>query len=351
MCDLLNENYLQNMKNEAPNFLREKEFRIEQLDFYFQEIIFKFKESFKSFGYKEYRPVSLISEIDHSVRFIGSTINVFKKYLLKFGGLNDKYFLIQKCLRTRNSKTFFNDLIFPEWSSYFIALGTISPPEDLIKTLDGTIDFLFKLGIKNNQIRINIYYQDGDLLKCITNSCLVNNLLINIDTTENPSSYRHKYGLDKIYGRNFNIAIKNQRTEEFKDIGNITLIENTCGQLAVEVAMGVSTLISRIFGLSNSIESSIISKIVPFKEGFTSKFSDALSATVMMLKQKIKSKDRGRYYLLRIYVLALLYLGDKVNFSFEEIKIFAQNYEKEEFGIISDIGDKLITYMEKYNQK
>ena len=40
-----------------------------------------------------------------------------------------------------------------------------------------------------------------------------------------------------------------------------------------------------------------------------------------------------------------------MGFSLEKIKIFAQNYEKEEFGEISDIGDKLITYMNIYMKK
>jgi hypothetical protein len=331
------------------NAINEKYFKIEMLDCIFKKITDTFSENFKLAGYIEHDPEPLISDIDHSVRFIGSTTNVFKQYLTDNVKISGKgYFLIQKCLRTRNASTFFSDDIFPEWSSYFTAMGIMSPSGNVETLLTDTLNFLLNLGIEVGKIRINVSSRDKDLLECVRNVQKKIKFLIDVDGVDNINYYRHKYGMDEINGRNFNLAIKNEKTEEFKDIGNIVVIEEGGAPLAVEMGIGVSTLIAKIFGLDNSIEASTISKIVTFKPGFTSKFADALSAAVVMLREKINPGSRDKARLLRTHLRALTYFRFKLGISLEDIKNFADKYEKEEFGEITNIGDIIVLYLEDY---
>ena len=329
-----------------------KSFEIESLDYLFETIIDTFSENFQSAGYYKHKSYSsLVSSIDHSVRFIGSTTNVFKQYLVGDMPIPEKgYFLVQKCLRTRNTNTLLSDEIFPEWSSYFTAMGIIAPYKNLDLLLIDTLNFLFKLGIESNKIKIHVSSKDKDLLECLDNIQKKVKFLIDIDGIDNINYYRHIYGIQGISGRNFNFAVKNEKTGEFKDIGNIVLIEKSGMPIAVEMGIGVSTLISRIFGLNNSIEASSISKVVPFKPGFTSKFSDALSVSIIMLKEKIKpgSRDKGR--LLRINLIALSYFRSKLNLSFEAIEGYANKYEKEEFREITSIGNQIVLYLKDYEE-
>jgi len=331
--------------------INKKHFEIEMLDYIFKKITDTFSENFKLAGYIEHDPEPLISDIDHSVRFIGSTTNVFKQYLTDDVKISGKgCFLIQKCLRTRNASTFFSDDIFPEWSSYFTAMGIMSPPGNTETLLTDTLNFLLNLGIEVGKIRINVSSRDKDMLECVRNVQKKIKFIIDVDGVDNTNYYRHKYGMDEITGRNFNLAIKNEKTGEFKDIGNIVVIEKDGASLAVEMGIGVSTLIAKIFGLDNSIEASTISKIVAFRPGFTSKFADALSTAVVMLKEGIMPGSRDKARLLRTHLRALSYFRLKLGIDLDEVKNFADKYEDEEFGEVTKIGNRILLYLEDYEE-
>ncbi|MFA6386611.1 MAG: hypothetical protein WCW04_02480 [Candidatus Paceibacterota bacterium] len=322
-------------------------FNIESIRSLYSETINSFSNVFGSEGYIKHEPcTSLISGIDHSVRFIGSTTNVFKKYLKEDIPIpKEGYFLVQKCLRTRNTNTLFDDSIIPEWSSYFTAMGAIAPFDAINKLSDTTMKFLSSLKIDENRIRIDVSSLDTDLLEIIKKLNKNYKFSINITDEGNIDSYRHKYGEENISGRNFNISIKNQKTNEFKDIGNIILIEKNNIPIATEMGIGVGTLISKKFNLSNSIEASSISKIIKYKSGLTTKFSDTLSVVVVMLKEKITPGSRDKARLLRTNLLALTYFKHKLDIGIEEIKKYVDDYEKEEFGGNTNISNMIINYL------
>lgn len=341
-------------KNRLENFNFNREnFNIESIDSINSQTINAFMDTFESQGYIKHEPYpSLISDIDHSVRFIGSTTNVFKKYITGNITLpNDGYFLVQKCLRTRNTNTLFDDSIIPEWSSYFTAMGAIAPSINIDKLSETTIKFLLSQNIDIDRIRISASFKDKDLLEVIKTLSLKNKFTFNIDENENVDKYRHKYGENNLAGRNFNISIKNERTNEFRDVGNIILIEKDSNPVAVEMGIGVGTLISKKFNLNNTIESSLISKIVKYKPDLTSKFSDTLCVIVAMLKEKIIPGSRDKARLLRTNLVALTYFRKKLNIELEEIKDYIDKYEKEEFGVITNISNKVIDYLGEIEKK
>lgn len=313
------------------------------LDYHF--IVKKlFTDYFSGLGYQEHTPAPIISFNDRSVRFIGSTTNVFKPYIINNPSLpSNGFFLIQRCLRTQNATSFFDDKFFPEWGSYFTEIGLITPPDKLSKMTEDSLKYFTSiLGIESERIILRVSSQDKDLLKCVKNT----NLAVEIDGLP-LKYYRHKYGLEMFLGRNFNFGIKNTQTGVIKDIGNIVIAEKENNKIAIEMGFGVSTLLARYYNLTNSIEASTISAIIPFRPGYVSKFSDALSSVVVMLKENIRPAGRDKERILRTYLRALNYLSKKIGFSIDDILEYAIDFEEIEYGTTSFLGDKIIQFLEE----
>jgi hypothetical protein len=342
------------MEKYKPEASTEQKFNIESINQLYAETINTFSEVFKTNGYAEHAPhKSLVSDIDHSVRFIGSTTNVFKRYLKEGEDrLPDSgYFLVQKCLRTRNTNTLFDDEVIPEWSSYFTAMGAMAPADNLDKLSEATMRFLSELKIESSRIKINVSSKDKDLLDCLSKLKEKFEFTMAIDEVENQEYYRHKYGEENLMGRNFNISIKNQKTNQYKDVGNIIIIEKENVPTAVEMGIGVGTLISKKFNLATSIEASPISKIIRYKPDLTAKFSDALSVSVVMLREKIIPGSRDKARLLRTNLLALTYFKHKLGIEFEQIKKYIDDYERDEFGEVTNISDQVMEYLTENEKK
>lgn len=320
----------------------QKHFRVGHIKKYHEKVIAIFENHFSNLGYIEHISSSLVSNEDHSVRFTGSTTNVFKPYILDEKKISKNgFFLAQKCLRTQNAKTFLSDNIFPEWGSYFTEIGTICPYNRLDVLFLETLKFLFKLGIEKERLKIAVSSQDNHFLKCIKQ---ISGLSIDIDSKP-LLYYKHKYGARDIRGRNFNFAINYNKNKASRDIGNIILIEKRNNPIAVEMGFGVSTLIAGVFNLTNSIEASVISEVVPFKKGYVSKFSDALSAAIVMLKLNIIPGSRDKERILRTYLEALCYFKKKLHLTFDDIVEYSCEYEEKEFNENTDIADKLERYL------
>lgn len=326
-------------------------FDVSNIVLYHRRIAETFNKIFFKLGSEKLNNVSIIPSNDRSVRFIGSATNIFKEYFVNKKIENNGYYLTQKCLRTRNLKTFFSDSEFSEWSSYFNVLGAIIPPEKIEIFFEKILHFLLCIGIESEDIRVSFYEKDIDLIQSVILICKKYNISVNFDSDDTMQKYRHKYGLDDVWGRNFNIALKNKKDEKFCDIGNIILIENHLGQIAVEVGIGIETLISKIFDLNSSVEASFISKLVIFKNNFFYKFFDSLCASVAMIDSGVKPGPKSREYLLKVYIIAMCYLKDKIEISYEDISRIVDEYEKQEFCKISCLGEKVVSYMKKYEKK
>lgn len=301
-----------------------------------------FTSYFLDLGYQEHAPVPIISFNDRSVRFTGSTTNIFKPYIINNALIPSKgYFLIQKCLRTQNAASFFDDKSFPEWGSYFIEIGLIASPDKLFKITEDSVKYFTNiLGIDPKRIVLRVFSQDKDLLECVKNT----NLAVEIDGLPF-KYYRHKYGLKMILGRNFNFGIKNTQTGAIKDIGNIVVAEKENKKIAIEMGFGVSTLLARYYNLTNSIEASTISAVIPFKPGYVSKFSDALSSTVVMLKENIRPGGRDKERILKTYLIAIDYLSKKVGFSIDNIMEYAVDFEEIEYRTASFLSDRILQFL------
>ncbi|MDP2940274.1 MAG: hypothetical protein Q8O13_09410 [Candidatus Omnitrophota bacterium] len=302
-----------------------------------------FADYFFDLGYQKHTPAPIISFDDRSVRFTGSTTNVFKPYILNNSLIPKKgLFIIQKCLRTQNAKSFWDDDIFPEGGSYFTEMGLIASSNSIMSlTMDSIKYFINTLEIGSEKMCLRVSSRDKDLLKCTRQMPLETKI------DDMPvKHYRHRYGLSGVLGRNFNFGIKNSETGVVKDMGTVVLVEKLGEVIAIEMGFGISTLLAGYYNLTNSIEASTISTVIPFKPGFNSKFADALSASVIMLKEKVRPSGRDKGRILRTYLCALRDLSKKAGFSIDDILQFAVDYEELECKKTSFVADKILYFLE-----
>jgi len=228
---------------------------------------------------------------------VGSTISVLKPYILTSSIPKNGISLIQPAIRTQQLKNLCRkDGYFSEWASYFIALGTLVNYESLSNTLNDAIQFLSLLGIPDKDILIRLSSQDKDLLT----ACFSTVPHIALERDSQPRTYyKHKYGLDEhcIQGRNFNFAIRDVRTDDYKDIGNLIVIEKKDVPIAVESAFGMSAIISRIFGCFHTTQATIISEFVECSDYDHCKFADCIAVVVHLILEGVRpnsSKMQGR---------------------------------------------------------
>lgn len=286
-------------------------------------------------GYKQNSSVKITSGVDPSVVLIGSTISVLKPKLLNHEVSTEGEFLFQRAIRTRGIKR----LLIPEemeWYSYFDASGVLVNYDKLDKLVFDIIDFLNKfLNIDYCDIMIRVSGKDNDLMESLKN--LDGRVVVEIDSREE-KYYRHKYGLQEfgIYGRNLNIAIRGYKNSEYKDIGNIIIIESPNEKFGVECAIGVNAMLMRKFGLSNSIEASSIVDVYHPVDDSDYKFLDCLSVVShLAYENAILINSRSPQYIYRKYLRALKYWAEIKKISNDElldmIKMYIQvEYSKNE---------------------
>lgn len=284
-----------------------------------------------SHNYVKNSSVNITSGIDSSVVLIGSAISVFKTKLLNCQINKNGEFLFQPAIRTRGIKK----LLIPEqleWYSYFDATGILVNYDLLEKLVYDVVEFLNKcFCVDYSNIMIRALNSDIDLLKSLKN--IDSNIKIECNSRE-LNYYRHKYGLQdlEIYGRNFNIAIKHCNSSEYKDIGNIIVIESPYKKYGVECAIGINALIMRKFNLQNSIEASTIVDIYHPLDDTDYKFLDCLMVVSHLAHENINLiNSRSPQYIYRKYLNALKYWADQKNISNEELLDLINRYIQIEY--------------------
>lgn len=288
-------------------------------------------------GYNENKPVKITSGVDKSVVLVGSTISVLKPKLLNNSIHKNGEFLFQRAIRTQPLKVMTVNQT-SEWSSYFDATGLLVPQNLGEKLVYDVLFFLInKLNLSKDDIMIRINCNDTDLMRIVKNVSDMCNVEMN---TREEKYYKHRYGLDEygIYGRNFNIALKDKKACEYKDIGNIIIIENQNKKFGIECAIGLNALLMRMEGLKTSIEASSISDIVKLKSPTQHKFADCLSVVSHLAYENIEGlKKRNPIYLYRKYLKYLEYWSEELNLKREDVIAMIKNYLKMEYNNYDEV--------------
>lgn len=307
-----------------------------------------FSEFFYTQGFSRHSPGQIIPENDESVLFTGSTISTFKPHLIHGTIPENGFYMIQSCLRTQNTKILNDDIKQPQWASYFSSIGALTRYEKLdILSEQSWAFYTDYLRIPRDRMRIRIASKDVDLLKFWNRAGLEDYLEFDAN---NPIYYTHTFGMDDITGRNCNLAVIDRHTGELRDIGNIICIETKDTQLGAEIAFGVETIVSRLLGFPNPIAASLIADIVPLKNQYSLKLADAISSSMVILDAGVRPVVTNRGRVLRKYMQAISNLRQKADVTIRDIQHYAEEFELREFGSISDLPAKVISYIMRYEE-
>ncbi len=344
------------MEQFRPNFenapstveITESDFSPEKISQYHQTIKNKYTDFFSEQLYQTVEPVDIASGIDSTTVFIGSTISIFKASFEEGNIPANGQIVVQPCLRTQNKKLLYTDEAL-KYNSYFSIIGGIAPIEKTEDVCRTVVDFFQSaLHVPLKRILIKISETDQDLVRGMNQ---ISELQIEYNTA-NPEYYQWKYGMSDVVGRGLTIAIKNEKTSNFEDIGNIIIMDENLTPKAVQWGFGIETLCSRTLNKENPIECALISSIVEYKSGSSAKFSDALAAAVEMYISGVRPDNKGAGSQLRDYLKGLSYLRRKNSYSKEDLLGFVKSYlELRKIQEYEGITREIMHYLNEHEKK
>ncbi|NJL96279.1 hypothetical protein HC864_00395 [Candidatus Gracilibacteria bacterium] len=284
------------------------------------------REFFTSKNYQEIPEVPITSNIDPTVRFIGSHISVFKPYLANQIIPNSGIFMKQECIRTHNVKNIMDTKNTINWGSTFPSIGALVAYNKLDQILHDGIDLLKTVfDVSLNQIYLNISDKDIDLAAAIkSNSQLISkNILFN---TKADNYYRHAIGMDGMIGRNFNFAVENHGLIE--DVGNLIVIEDSqIGPFAVELAIGITTILKQKYNLPHILDlEQVDSKRVEGKESSLRRFEDGLTTSNRLILEGLRPfGDNNQSRILKKYIKSVIYHSLNLGYVDSDIQNYIRN--------------------------
>lgn len=308
----------------------------------------QFANCFSNKGYIKENPISITSQVDPSVTFIGSAISPMKKYVLSGTIGNSGRYLLQNSIRTRGIKSVKN-YEYSMFGSYFNCMGALVEYSYLHKLVYDVFEYLTDyLQFHLKDIRIRIKSTDTDLINSVKD--IDSNIVREYDTF-GEKYYQHRYGLEDegIRGRNFNIGIRKKNTDLFLDIGNIIVMENNDNKLAVEVGLGNQTISMSYFGVESSIASSRMADIMEIDSVGKMKFADAIIVVAILLSENIKEIKYPRWfrYYFRKYCEAIEFWQEVFGIQSGVIAQYIRNFVKIECNVdLALTNDEIVQYIQ-----
>ena len=191
--------------------------------------------------------------------------------------------------------------------------------------------------------------QDNDLLEASKDVFQEDNLEVD---TQQETYYRHKIGIDGVWGRNFNIALRNASGKGFSDVGNIILIENGDKQLGVELALGATTILKQIYNIEHVNDFYPVIGLPQIDPKISRKLEDAIIVSITLLREGLEpnaSDNRGR--ILRTYMRSILYLKERAGLSMDKVESVLRQFEQEQFATTDPSAfSKITEYLREYEQ-
>lgn len=292
-----------------------------------------FIKCFQEKGYKREQSVCISSGIDESVTYIGSGISVLKPILLKEDIDSKGNFIKQKAIRTQSLKNIYDPEKITEFNSFFDALCVISNYGNLSNLVNDSFSFFQNyLQIAPEEIMLRINSRDKDLIEA---SMGISEKVKREYDTREERYYQHKYGLDEqgIYGRNMNFAFLDHSTMEYKDVGNIIVLESKDKKYGAELALGVQPAVMRKYGIPTSLEASYISDVVNLDSPEKFKYAECLAVVANLDKENIMKNVRKRFpiYLYKKYLRALKHWQEYLGIGKVELMMQLQKYIQLEY--------------------
>ncbi len=339
----------ENLESVDKNIYNVGPFDLEKAKNYIEKISGDFSDYFTGLGYLKYPPVKITSGIDPTVRFVGSHISVLKPFLNKINIPQPGVVMVQDCLRTRNSERLLDDTFLPNWGSYFVSIGGITSYDRLNDVCEEVFRFFEnKLGISKEFIKIRVNSSDTDLIDSIPKRYSAEQIEIDSKPLK---YYRHKIGMDDVSGRNFNIALKDTKNDDFADVGNIIVLEDSKQKLAVEIALGTSTILKQMYGLSHVSDCNPVLGLEHVDEKYRRKFEDSIIVSTLLFREGLKPSALGnKERIFRTYLRSLSYFRIKNIISLDTLGSIISDYEIKQFGDSSSSAS-IVDYLKKYESE
>jgi hypothetical protein len=306
----------------------------------------QFHQFYHEHGYQLMQPTNLLPKNDESVLFTGATITPLKKYLID-GIPTPGLCLVQKCLRTKRLELTTDISHIPDWTHYFTMCGILSAPDRKEATSKEAHDLLVnRLHINPNNLLVEASSEDNDLSNYWTTQGI--NV---IQDTQPQQYYRWQYGLSDIYGRGINLLLRSDDNSPYRDLGNFISIENNDNTvLGYEFGFGLESMLATLHGFKKPMEASLVSAVIPYKEGQQEKFIDTMMAAVVIYRCGVEPGRGKEKYVLKKLVNGLSFLRRKMAIDYDQIIDWSNKFEAVEFGS-NTISDKLITDIQGYEEK
>jgi hypothetical protein len=292
-----------------------------------------FLGQFCNLGYTYEMPVKISCGLDPSVFFIGSHISVFKRFFQGAKLPKDGVVVLQDCVRTRNADMLGNVDFAPRWGSFFSSLGALIPYHKLDAICQDSVDLFIKtLQCVPENVIARVSARDKDLLRNVQK--LFTPERIELDTKPE-KYYRHSIGMPNVAGRNFNIALKDPKTGETNDVGNVIILEKDGAPHAIELALGVSTILKQMYGLDHILDCHPLllkPDANPKNEGVRRQFEDTVITSTALYREGLRPSNKDmRTRLLKKYTTAMKPLAARIGIGKEGIVSLADDYQTREY--------------------
>lgn len=305
-----------------------------------------FSQFFSHKKYQDFSGLSIISNEDTSVQFIGSTTNVFKKFLIK--GDPELSYVVQPCFRANNISELLDDTSTFKWGSLFTMFGTIGRPETYSQQCDDIYFFLTSvIGIPPAQLCLQAHSDDEHLLKHWHDK---SELTFEIDKQQE-SYYRWTYGLEGYAGRGVTLALMSNKDNKPYELGNIIEISQFSSPIAVEMGFGLECLIARINEYDHTLYGHEFAHFFNLSDNNWRKFADAILVALNLVKVGILPGARGRGRILREYIKGIVYSIMKLNVSRDAVANTLLQIEKKMIGKNIGVAAVLFNFIyDKYEE-
>lgn len=312
-----------------------------------QEIITNnFFDYFDKQKYIKIPSVKISSRIDKSVFLIGSTISVLKEYIIKDTIPSNGLYIFQRVIRSRLLDQIFIENYTTEWSSFWRSIGGLVKYDQLERITEDLFNYFVNyLCIPESEIAIKCSSEDLDLYYVLSKIFSKSTFLID---TKPRMYYRHRYGLEDlgIFGRNANFALKSKHSQEYRDIGNIIIIQSDNKHFGVEYAFSPGAIISRLNNYSNVIKGEVINDIMNIDNVDLIRLADCIVVCMNLLYEGlIPNSVKMQKRILKKYLVALNYFKDKLNYTSDEVLSISNQYLKKEYNLSIFNHSLLLNYL------
>ena len=204
------------------------------------------------------------------------------------------------------------------------------------------------LGISPEDICIRINSSDFDLVESI--SFLKKDIKIEYNS-EPIECYKHIYGMneEQITGRNFNIAIRKNGTDNYFDCAAIIVMENPNKKIGIDMGIGNTSLSMCHFNENNTVAASRISDIIKIDTNAKMRLADSITAVATLLSEDVQNSESRHFRKkLKRYIHIMNYWKEYFCLSQQQLEKYIYDYLMLEYNLEIDLTEnnirKVLTY-------